>query len=199
MTTTRQTSAARRLSLLDAALALFSSQGFAGTTTKAIAERSGVTESILFRHFRTKEELLRAVVDRFSPSPLFAPLPSVLDTLPVRSAIELLLTRYLDTLWENRVFLLMVFTTPKREQAVFAEIWAEFHGQGLALYTLLQERTARNEVKVGLAGVATDVIAAATSGYIQRALNEMPSDWEATRNSYIANLLQILFGGIVRT
>lgn len=196
MKTTRQTSPNRRLSFLQAALELFSTQGYAATTTKAIAECSGVTEALLFRHFHTKEELLQAVVEQFSPRPLFQPPPSAIHALPPRAAIELLLTRYLDAVWANRMFIQMVFTTPKREQAVFEEIWIEFGKQGFILYTLLQERSDRRELKAGIAAATTDVISTSTSGFLQRILIEPPEDWEAARKTYIANLLQALFDGI---
>ena len=92
----------------------------------------------------------------------------------------------------------MGFTTPKREQPVFAEIWTEFNKQGIYLYTLLQERGQRNEIQADIAAVSTDVIAAATSGYLQRALNESPGNWETTRDTYVSNLLTILFHGIAK-
>ena len=196
MKRTRQSGADRRLSLLHAALDLFSTQGYAGTTTAAIAERSGVTQAMLFRHFRSKEELLTAVVEQFRPRPLFPTLPPTLHTLPVRSALHLLVTRYLDSVWAHRDFMLMVFTTPKREQAVFAEIWHEFNEQGFQLYTLLDERTRGKEIRAGIAAVATDVIAATTSGYLQRLLNDAPEDWETARDKCVSNLVDVLFGGI---
>ena len=194
--TTRQTGPNRRLSLLRAALDLFSTQGYAGTTTKAIAECSGVTEALLFRHFHSKEELLREVVAQFSPRPLFQPPPDGISTLLPRAALELLITRYLDAVWANRVFIQMVFTTPKREQAVFEEIWAEFGRQGLTLYMALQERSDRGELKAGVAAMATDVISTATSGFLQRVLFEAPLDWEAARSAYVSSLLEVLFHGI---
>lgn len=40
--------------------------GFQGLTTKEIAKREGVTEATLFRHFKTKNELLLAVLDHYS-------------------------------------------------------------------------------------------------------------------------------------
>jgi AcrR family transcriptional regulator len=60
----RMTADERRERLLAAALELFSRQGFAGTTTKQIAHRAGVTEAIVFRHFPNKEELYWAVIER---------------------------------------------------------------------------------------------------------------------------------------
>jgi AcrR family transcriptional regulator len=53
----------RRERLLSAALDLFSRQGYAGTTTKQIALKAGVTEAIVFRHFPNKEELYWAVIE----------------------------------------------------------------------------------------------------------------------------------------
>src|SRR5258708_1698616 len=54
----------RKEILMAAARDLFSEQGFRGTTTRQIAERAGVTEAIVFRHFASKDELYWAVLER---------------------------------------------------------------------------------------------------------------------------------------
>jgi AcrR family transcriptional regulator len=59
---TRFSSADRRQQILDVATSLFAQQGFRGTTTRLIADRSGVTEALIFRHFPSKEELYWAVI-----------------------------------------------------------------------------------------------------------------------------------------
>jgi AcrR family transcriptional regulator len=59
---TRFSAADRREQILDVATSLFAQQGYRGTTTKLIAERSGVTEALIFRHFPSKEELYWAVI-----------------------------------------------------------------------------------------------------------------------------------------
>jgi AcrR family transcriptional regulator len=48
----------RRL-LLEAARELFSTQGFSGTSTREIAERAGVSETLMFRYFGSKVALFR--------------------------------------------------------------------------------------------------------------------------------------------
>ena len=196
MTTTRQSSADRRQSLLEAALHLFSTQGYDGTTTKAIAERSGVTEALLFRHFRSKPDLLREVVQAFGPRRLFAPPDVAWHALPAYDALERLVTRYLDAFWEHRAFMRMVFTTPKKDQDVYAHLWAEFGKQGFYLYAALQERADRGELRADIAASGTDIIAAAVAGFLQRVLTDEPEDWDAARAQFVTNLLQILFGGI---
>ncbi|MCB0998953.1 MAG: TetR/AcrR family transcriptional regulator [Acidimicrobiales bacterium] len=49
--------------ILAAALDLFSERSFDGATTRAIAERAGVTQPLLNYHFSSKDELWRAAVD----------------------------------------------------------------------------------------------------------------------------------------
>jgi AcrR family transcriptional regulator len=50
--------------LLDAALDTFSKDGIRGATTRAIARKAQVNEVTLFRHFKSKEQLLGAVLKR---------------------------------------------------------------------------------------------------------------------------------------
>ena len=51
-----------RQRLLDAAARVFARDGLTGATTRAIAQEAGVNEVTLFRHFKTKDRLLSAVV-----------------------------------------------------------------------------------------------------------------------------------------
>ena len=50
--------------LLEAAAQTFSREGIQGATTRQIAREAGVNEVTLFRHFKSKEQLLGAVVER---------------------------------------------------------------------------------------------------------------------------------------
>ncbi len=52
----------REALILEAASSLFSKEGFNGTTTKAIAQKAGINEALLFRHFPKKEDLYTAIV-----------------------------------------------------------------------------------------------------------------------------------------
>ena len=76
---TRFSSADRREQILEVATVLFAQQGFRGTTTKVIAEKSGVTEALIFRHFPSKEELYWAVIER--KIDCAAPLERLLENL----------------------------------------------------------------------------------------------------------------------
>ena len=54
--------AVRHEQILAVAEPLFARLGFEGTTTRRIAERAGINEALLFRHFPTKEKLYWAVI-----------------------------------------------------------------------------------------------------------------------------------------
>ncbi len=60
----RFSAADRREQILEVGTGLFAQRGFQGTTTKLIAERSGVTEALIFQHFASKEDLYWAVIER---------------------------------------------------------------------------------------------------------------------------------------
>ena len=62
-TPTRMSATERRNQLIEVAIDLFSRKGFGGTTTKEIAAAAGVTEAIIFRHFATKQDLYKAILD----------------------------------------------------------------------------------------------------------------------------------------
>jgi AcrR family transcriptional regulator len=53
---------ATRERLISAALELFANRGFHGCTTAALAERSGIAEGTIYRHFESKESLYNEVM-----------------------------------------------------------------------------------------------------------------------------------------
>lgn len=57
MATIRLDGDERRKAIVAAAVPLFARRGFAGTTTKELAEAAGISEALLFRHFPSKKHL----------------------------------------------------------------------------------------------------------------------------------------------
>src|SRR5580704_19557347 len=87
--------------ILDAAERVFSRDGFQGATTREIAREAGVNEVTLFRHFRTRDDLLRDTIlcRSMAPEELIGPtsewerdLPGQLEAY-VRKYYEMLLDR----------------------------------------------------------------------------------------------------------
>jgi len=60
---TRMSSEERRAAILHAAVGLFAERGFRGTTTRALADAVGVTEPVLYEHFKSKHELYAAIIE----------------------------------------------------------------------------------------------------------------------------------------
>ncbi len=71
-----------RLRILAATRELYAHKGSRGTTTREVADRAGVNEATLFRHFRTKQLLIAAMLDHFTGSTANPQLYENLRTLP---------------------------------------------------------------------------------------------------------------------
>src|SRR5579863_1487542 len=54
-----------RRKLVEGAMALFATQGIAGTTTAAVAKAIGMSHGVLFLHFPKRDDLVIAVIDEF--------------------------------------------------------------------------------------------------------------------------------------
>lgn len=57
------TSSQRRAAIVAAAVRMFSERGFRGTTTRELAAAVGVSEPVLYEHFKSKRELYRAIIE----------------------------------------------------------------------------------------------------------------------------------------
>ena len=60
----RLPAAKRREQLLDCAAELFATLGYARATTAELARAAGVTEPIIYRHFKSKRDLFIALIER---------------------------------------------------------------------------------------------------------------------------------------
>ena len=88
----------RRTRILDAALRLFADKGFSGTRTREIAELAGISETLIFQHFKTKEDLYRAALtELFSQHPVMPEVEERMakkDDFGVFSTLALHVIRY---------------------------------------------------------------------------------------------------------
>lgn len=62
----RMSGAERRRQILEIAIVVFSEKGFSGATTKEIAQRAKINESLIFRHFSGKDALYDAILEEHS-------------------------------------------------------------------------------------------------------------------------------------
>lgn len=110
-----------RAQLFEAALQLISEQGFTGTTVDAIVERAGVAKGTVYYHFKSKTELVEALIsaeleplaERFAAAARTASDPLERVMAIVRAELE----------WirDNRAFAKLLVTELWREDRVWRE------------------------------------------------------------------------------
>lgn len=104
--------------VLDAAVEVFAERGFHGTSTAEIAKRAGVAEGTIFRHFKTKKDLLFGAV-----APLFVRMVTPVMAHGMRelaAAQHPRLEDFLRALFKNR--LEVVVSHPRLMRIVVQEL-----------------------------------------------------------------------------
>lgn len=102
---TREEALDTREAILDAAQDCFLDQGFSRTGLEAIAARAGVTRGAVYWHFKNKDEVLEAVINRVSV-PFFHGLERVSrpdGNTPLRDLRALLRQSFIDLSEQPRV------------------------------------------------------------------------------------------------
>lgn len=93
-----------RVKILEAADALFGELGFDVTTTRDIAQRSGVNKALIHYHFGTKDELFEAVLEGYYRRLGEAMQGALTSGGTLREQVEQLVETYADFLADNRSF-----------------------------------------------------------------------------------------------
>src|SRR5438105_13486508 len=93
MAITRLDSDERRNAIVRTAVPLFARKGFAGTTTRELAEAAGISEALLFREFPSKQMLYREILQEVGCQG--DPALEKLATLPPSSATLVCMVRFM--------------------------------------------------------------------------------------------------------
>lgn len=97
--------------LLHAALRLFAMHSFAGTSLQMIADHLGVTKAAIYHHFKTRDDILTAVV-----KPALEELRQVIAHAEAQRTVnartDALLTGFVDMTVRHRALIGMVGTDP---------------------------------------------------------------------------------------
>ncbi|MBV9130934.1 MAG: TetR/AcrR family transcriptional regulator [Verrucomicrobia bacterium] len=139
--------------LLDAAAQTFSRDGLRGATTREIARKAGLNEVTLFRHFKSKEQLLRAVLQRGLASEL-----AIMDQHSswkenLRASMEKYAYHYYAHLEKKkgiaRAFLAEAQVLPKSMQTMIADVIRPVRERLVHILTDAQQAgVVRNDVNV---------------------------------------------------
>jgi AcrR family transcriptional regulator len=100
-----------RQRFIDVAVRLFTEHSFAGTSLQMIADELGVTKAAVYYHFRTREDLLMAVVE-----PVFRDLSAIVETAEAKrtqhARAEHMLTGYAALVVRNRALMAVLAADP---------------------------------------------------------------------------------------
>jgi AcrR family transcriptional regulator len=83
-----------RAEILDAAAELFTTQGYASTSTRAIADAVGIRQASLYHHFGAKDDILDALLSETISAPL--DLAARLDAIPEPPEVRLYALAWFD-------------------------------------------------------------------------------------------------------
>jgi AcrR family transcriptional regulator len=102
----------RRQEIIRAAMEVFARNGFGGSTTREIAENAGISEAMIYSHFRNKQDLYTAIIDEKlqESEPLYYPLDAMRNKDDPRVFITIV-SNYLRRQSEDTTFLrLLLFS-----------------------------------------------------------------------------------------
>ena len=95
---------------LEAAIKLFAKQGYNGTSTLQIAKVAGVSQSTVFKYFKTKEDLLYSIIVPVIPKLFSSFLGRVKKANSVQELISYVVRDRFEFLEENRNTVRIVFS-----------------------------------------------------------------------------------------
>jgi AcrR family transcriptional regulator len=160
----------RREQLLDAAVACFADQGYAAAKVSDIVQRAGVAQGTFYLYFKSKREVLVALVERFCQTLLEAGghderLPA--DPDAYRAQVLARNRRVLRVAVDQRRLAAVFFTESVKSDPELSGQLRRFHGA----MTELTKKRLREAIDLGLIRpVDVDVVAYAINGMWEGAI-----------------------------
>jgi AcrR family transcriptional regulator len=121
-----------RQRLIDVAVDLFTRYSFAGTSLQMIADELGFTKAAIYHHFRTREQLLDAVVE-----PILDRLRVIIDAAEqlrgVHARADHMLTGFAELAVGDRVVAVLAADPAVAEMLRTRRVWDELINRQMAL------------------------------------------------------------------
>lgn len=165
--TDKPTPEVRRQAILEAAIGVFAQQGFAAATTDDIARAAGLSKGGLYWHFKSKDDILAAVLMQFFDQEMvtLARLVAAGGSASVR--VRQLASQAAATMIQLEQVLPIVlefYALAARQQRVRQWIQGYYNRYHRLLTTLLQQGYASNEFRNGTADTAALTLIAQMEG-----------------------------------
>ena len=186
-----------RRRILEAAARVFARDGFRGATTREIAREAGVNEVTLFRHFRSRNDLLRDVLCRPLEEVLVDPADEILWVTDLRAAVQKFVENYYALLLDKEALVRAYHAESKMLSPEIREILAERIGP---VRNKFIERL-KHAQQAGLIRPSVNLISAADllrdalhsamlryTGCVTVSWNALPTHLEAIVDIYVAGI-----------
>ncbi|WFB57008.1 MULTISPECIES: TetR/AcrR family transcriptional regulator [Paenibacillus] len=194
-TTTRRN--AKKERILNAALKLFSQQGFHATTTKEIAAESGVAEGLIFYHFGDKRKLLLFLVNNFSFAAQLQEDAGELSKLPADEALFQYGIAYLQFLRTNMDYLMLIWSPELMKDAeVSKEVLRLIGGLGTAGSSMLEQAAGSSRQPEHTVQVAMMMMTSSILVYSMLHFRFGEETLPLGDESYIRELVRLLLHGM---
>jgi TetR/AcrR family transcriptional regulator, cholesterol catabolism regulator len=147
-TTRRRRAVERREQLIDTALTVFAQKGVQGATVKDLAEAAGVAPGLMYHYFRSKEDLLRAALERRYFMPELRRRLAEATGRPASEVLSDVAIAFAAMLGENRALVRVVFQEALLANPLVAERVERGQREAIAAMTAyLQSRVATGELR----------------------------------------------------
>jgi AcrR family transcriptional regulator len=122
----------RRTQILEIALKVFASNGFAGTSIKNIAEAAGISQGLMYHYFASKEDLLEATVENHSFLPQLRKILAYTGNRPINEVFFDVACGFLDVL-DSKKSLIKIFMQEIQTNLMVRNAWANLVREGSSL------------------------------------------------------------------
>lgn len=146
----------RPAEIMEAAMGLFSSQGFRATTLDQVADAAGVTKGAIYHYFQGKEDLLLQSMDHWLESHLLPRSPEELDpsASPASARLRLMLRRFWER-WMSPQMMNFVRLLEGELVSEFPELMEKWHSESVVpafeiLIDVVEEGKASGEFRKDL-------------------------------------------------
>lgn len=184
--------------ILDSAAELFAERGYGGTTTRAIAERAGVNEVTLFRHFGNKQGVLVSLTERFAERSAARNVAELPDPADIESTLLAIARNEIEASIENGGVALRLAFDAKSVPEVAALMGEGPRANIDALSAYMADRQAAGDLRSDVEPIVlAELFAAMTSSYVmyRMIMGFLDKPEEVASEKSITQLVSVFFDG----
>ena len=189
----------RREQIMDAALRVFAKKGFARASNKDIAREAGITPGLIYHYFKSKYDLLRAVLEARSPVRLLeSNAPQFHDLSP--EAVVRALSEQILTIADNENFgqLMRVYLSELLHNPKLLPMGTSMIQKAITvLETYLTEEMEQGELRRADAGLAAHLFLGSIMDLVlRRQVLHDPVTLQYSRQQIVDSLVSMTLQGL---